>query len=133
MHLKVRSLLQFLVQTDNLLAHRHAHDKAKVLHRDISVGNIMITKEGRGLLVDFDLSKFLDADAGGESQVERMACSTTTLFDSSKNDCLYLTDREPGNPSPLDSLNPLDLGCSLLSQIVMMILNHSGTSYYGLP
>ena len=31
----------------------------------------MITEAGRGLLVDFDLSKLLDADAGGESQVER--------------------------------------------------------------
>ena len=41
----------------------------------------MITEEGRGLLVDFDLSKFLGADAGGESQVERTVRSTTTLFD----------------------------------------------------
>ena len=29
----------------------------------------MIT-EGQGVLVDFDLSKFLDANAGGKSQVE---------------------------------------------------------------
>ena len=43
----------------------------------------MITEEGRGLLVDFDLSKILDADDGGESQVERTVRSTTTLFDSS--------------------------------------------------
>ena len=41
----------------------------------------MITKEGQGLLVDFDLSKFLGADAGGESQVERTVRSTTALFD----------------------------------------------------
>lgn len=30
--------------------------KAGVLHRDISAGNIMIT-EGRGFLIDWDLSK----------------------------------------------------------------------------
>ena len=80
MHLKVRRLFQFLVQANNLLAHRHAHDKAKILHRDISAGNIMITEEGRGLLVDFDLSKILDADDGGEGQLERTVRSTTNFF-----------------------------------------------------
>ena len=129
MHLKVRSLFQFLVQANNLLAHRHAHDKAEILHRDISAGNIMITEEGRGLLVDFDLSKFLDADDGGESQVERTVRSTTTLFDSSKTDSL---DRELGSSWLLDSLNCLNRRCSLLSQIVMMTLNPFGTSYCGL-
>ena len=62
----------------------------------------MITEEGRGLLVDFDLSKFLDADTRGESQVERTVRSTTTLFDSSKIDSLHLTDRELGNLWLLD-------------------------------
>ena len=133
MHLKVRGLFQFLVQTDNLLAHRHAHDKANILHGDISTGNVVIAEEGRGLLVDFDLSKFLDADAGGESQVERTVRSTTTLFDLSKTDNLHLTDRELGSSWLLDSLVSLNRDCSLLPQIVTMTLNPFGMSYCGLP
>ena len=42
-----------------LLAHDDAFNKAGVLHRDISVGNIMIT-EGNGMLIDWDLSKRVD-------------------------------------------------------------------------
>ena len=93
----------------------------------------MITEEGRGLLVDFDLSKLLDADAGGESQVERTVRSTTTLFDLSKTDNLHLTDRELGSSWLLDSLDCLNRDCSLLPQIVTMTLNPFGMSYCGLP
>jgi RIO-like serine/threonine protein kinase len=39
-----------------LLAHNDAFNKAGVLHHDISVGNILITK-GKGILIDWDLSK----------------------------------------------------------------------------
>ena len=90
----------------------------------------MITEEGRGLLVDFDLSKILDADTGGESQVERTVRSTTTLFDRLKTDSL---DRELGSSWLLHSLNCLNRGCSLLFQIVTMTLNPFGTSYCGPP
>ncbi|KAF8869100.1 hypothetical protein CPB84DRAFT_1920741, partial [Gymnopilus junonius] len=41
---------------DALRAHRIAHDDAGVLHGDISSANIMIVKEGCGLLIDRDLS-----------------------------------------------------------------------------
>jgi len=39
--------------TNSLLpaAHQHAHFRAQILHRDISVGNILITDEGKGLLI----------------------------------------------------------------------------------
>jgi serine/threonine protein kinase len=40
---------------------------ANVLHRDISAGNIMITEEGRGLLVDWDLSKNLSKSLDSEA------------------------------------------------------------------
>ena len=40
-------------------AHKEAYE-AGILHRDISVGNIMITPEGRGLLIDWDMCKFID-------------------------------------------------------------------------
>lgn len=50
---------------DRLLAHRKAWEKAKILHRDVSVGNIMInvesaTKEPDGFLNDWDLCKFVE-------------------------------------------------------------------------
>ncbi|KAF5344696.1 hypothetical protein D9757_015063 [Collybiopsis confluens] len=38
-------------------AHRVAFEKGSRLHRDISVGNIIITDEGRGMLIDWELSK----------------------------------------------------------------------------
>lgn len=36
------------------LAHAHAHG---VIHRDLSAGNIMVDREGRGVLVDFGLAR----------------------------------------------------------------------------
>ena len=44
---------------------------ANILHRDISAGNIMITEKGRGLLVDWDLSKSLVNASGASSPPER--------------------------------------------------------------
>ena len=50
---------------DELLAftaHDHAYFDARVLHRDISLGNIFIIDEGRGLLIDWDLCFKVNAD-----------------------------------------------------------------------
>ena len=40
---------------DGQTIHRLTHDMAKLLHRNIDTGNIMITQEGRGILIDWDL------------------------------------------------------------------------------
>lgn len=42
-------------------AHTHAHDVAHILHRDVSVGNILITMDGRGMLADWELSQDMDS------------------------------------------------------------------------
>ncbi|KAF5383892.1 hypothetical protein D9757_007383 [Collybiopsis confluens] len=42
---------------DALIAHQVAFEKGSRLHRDISVGNIIITDEGQGMLIDWELSK----------------------------------------------------------------------------
>ena len=38
-------------------AHGEAYTKARILHCDISIGNMLITPRGRGLLIDWDLAK----------------------------------------------------------------------------
>ncbi|KAF8548211.1 hypothetical protein OG21DRAFT_789751, partial [Imleria badia] len=45
---------------DALKAHSHAFNSAKIMHRDISAGNIILTDEGRGLLIDWELAKLMD-------------------------------------------------------------------------
>ncbi|KIJ59178.1 hypothetical protein HYDPIDRAFT_118768 [Hydnomerulius pinastri MD-312] len=44
---------------DAVEAHWHAYEDARILHRDISAGNILLTDEG-GLLIDWDLCKSRD-------------------------------------------------------------------------
>ncbi|KIK67588.1 hypothetical protein GYMLUDRAFT_215717 [Collybiopsis luxurians FD-317 M1] len=45
---------------DAIIAHGDAFRLASQLHRDISAGNIIITDDGRGMLIDWELSKHLE-------------------------------------------------------------------------
>ncbi|KAA1467181.1 hypothetical protein DENSPDRAFT_812650 [Dentipellis sp. KUC8613] len=45
------------VVRDALIALGEACKRANILHRDISGGNVLITEDGRGVLIDWDLSK----------------------------------------------------------------------------
>ncbi|KAI9509333.1 hypothetical protein F5148DRAFT_1283025 [Russula earlei] len=45
---------------DAMIAHTDAYDKAKILHRDVSAGNILIAPDRSGLLIDWDMSKRVD-------------------------------------------------------------------------
>ncbi|KAF5386277.1 hypothetical protein D9757_008595 [Collybiopsis confluens] len=54
---------------DALIAHQVAFEKGSRLHRDISVGNIIITDEGKGMLIDWELSK--DVKQEGSRSYER--------------------------------------------------------------
>ncbi|KAG1763736.1 hypothetical protein EV702DRAFT_1156666 [Suillus placidus] len=42
---------------DALEAHEDAYNKAGILHRDVSVGNLIVTDDGEGLLIDWDLCR----------------------------------------------------------------------------
>ncbi|EPQ50000.1 hypothetical protein GLOTRDRAFT_134358 [Gloeophyllum trabeum ATCC 11539] len=46
---------------DALIAHWEAFDKAKILHRDLSPGNIIFTETGHGILIDWDLCRSVDS------------------------------------------------------------------------
>ncbi|TFY59276.1 hypothetical protein EVG20_g7849 [Dentipellis fragilis] len=50
-----------VVILDALIALGEAYSLADILHRDVSGGNILITEEGRGVLIDWDLSKEITA------------------------------------------------------------------------
>jgi len=39
------------------VAHADAYNKGRILHRDISARNILISDSGTGILIDWDLSK----------------------------------------------------------------------------
>lgn len=52
-----------------IIAHDAAFFDARILHRDISVGNILITDEGKGLLVDWDLC--INLNRGNERFCDR--------------------------------------------------------------
>ncbi|KAI6163461.1 hypothetical protein EDD17DRAFT_1507184 [Pisolithus thermaeus] len=49
-------------------AHWKAFEKARVLHRDISVNNILIDENGEGVLIDWALAVLLDDQGGGTWQ-----------------------------------------------------------------
>ncbi|KAJ8475426.1 hypothetical protein ONZ45_g15613 [Pleurotus djamor] len=45
---------------DAFVGHQQAYEKCKLLHRDVSAGNILILGNGNGLLSDWDLAEKLD-------------------------------------------------------------------------
>ncbi|KAI0297805.1 hypothetical protein B0F90DRAFT_1819123 [Multifurca ochricompacta] len=42
---------------DAIIAHSAAYERTEILHRDVSAGNILISDEGCGILIDWDLCK----------------------------------------------------------------------------
>ena len=67
------------------LAHDGAYYDAEILHRDISVGNIMISEGGEGFLIDWDMCVHVRPGAKSSGRVER----TVGIFIRSQ-DCLVV-------------------------------------------
>ncbi|KAH9059619.1 hypothetical protein EDB87DRAFT_1563048, partial [Lactarius vividus] len=51
-----------------ITAHTGAYKRVGILHRDVSAGNILITKERSGILIDWDLSKKVVKGASGKQR-----------------------------------------------------------------
>ena len=66
------------------LAHDAAYYDAEILHRDISVGNIMISEGGGGFLIDWDMCVRVEEGAEPSGRVERTVgiclCSKIVLL-----------------------------------------------------
>ena len=62
-----------------LLAHDDALNKAGVLHRDISVGNILIA-DGRGILIDWDLSKHVNKEPSKCDEIRQPTRTVSTAL-----------------------------------------------------
>ncbi|KAF8131843.1 hypothetical protein EV363DRAFT_1583527 [Boletus edulis] len=59
-HYRLAHGILVTVVFDALQAHSHAVNHAKLLHRDISAGNIILTDKGKGLLIDWEMAKKMD-------------------------------------------------------------------------
>lgn len=89
MHWKVRSFqysVRFATRVDRdsaFTAHRQAWEKAGILHRDISDGNIIIfiLPDGsvKGLLIDWDMSKTAQELNKGATNPGRSVRTTSIL------------------------------------------------------
>ena len=57
-----------------------AYEKAKILHRDVSSGNILISENGEeGFLIDWDFSKEIDQTSEAPRQPERTVSRAVTF------------------------------------------------------
>ncbi|KAH7908627.1 hypothetical protein BJ138DRAFT_1012409, partial [Hygrophoropsis aurantiaca] len=52
----------FLLTTLRSIAHREAVEHSNIPHRDASAGNILITKDRRGMLSDWDMAKTINTE-----------------------------------------------------------------------
>ena len=75
------------------LAHRFAYERARILHRDISAGNVLLTTNQEGLLIDWDLSVDVDILNSSPRRPER----TVSLLVYGLNELLSAGCRAPGN------------------------------------
>lgn len=68
-----KQIIQIAIQVADGLAHAHDHD---VVHRDIKPHNIMVTTEGRAVILDFGLAQV----GRGDSSVDPGATSGTAAY-----------------------------------------------------
>ena len=62
------------------IAHQDACEKCKILHRDVSTKNVMMTDDGRGILNDWELAKRCSLEAGTWAVREHERTVSTLFF-----------------------------------------------------
>lgn len=72
----------------------YLHDTARVCHRDIKPGNVLITADGRCKLADFGVSKILDDNASMRTTVGTPWYMAPEVIDSSADNHDDYTDME---------------------------------------
>jgi len=93
-----RVFLMSLLKLTMFIAHTDAYNKTQILHRDVSAGNILITEEGTGILIDWDLSKKMKDDPNAKPRRHSRTVGVSILpFTQLPTKCLL---RERGNSSP---------------------------------
>ena len=88
-----------------LVAHDAAYYDTDILHHDISVGNIMISEEGEGFLIDWNMCVWVGPGAMSLERVERTVgsciCSKIDLLlisVSTGNMAIYVSSSPPEYP-----------------------------------
>ena len=60
-----------------IVAHGAAYEEAKVLHRDVSGGNVLIDQNGQGILIDWDMCVWLENKDEAESIGQKVVRQST--------------------------------------------------------
>ena len=81
-----------------MTAHTEAYDRTQILHRDVSAGNILITDEGSGILIDWDLSKKVVRD--GSAKQRQHSRTVRHHVDSIHYQSMNIALRGHGNSYP---------------------------------
>ena len=59
-----------------------AYTKANILHRDVSAANILIDQAGHGVLIDWDLCRYMNDTSGAHRQWRTVSqiCQIVSAF-----------------------------------------------------